>query len=578
MRFSQMIHRLLLKVVSPCRCADQEHPRYSYPNLYSSSALRRRWTARLKAESTTPIHVSYHPLGHLTGLAGSFLIVTPTVEGLTKWLTDHAEMLGTDDGTHLEMSGEEVFHEVLGPRKVIETLSARNDSSTPLPELEDRETARTYHLSCFFDGYPVLGGGVSLVVRKDERVLRGLFSNFSPAVEGYSRAHPLSEEEAWQIAERKIAPLKRLSAIQGWFDIHWALYRLPKSRSLCWHLTGTDEWGRLRQIVVDSASAKMVFATPDSTSFEVRQTHMTPAGEVLWDSLDLPGGCQGSPGCSGDALVESQSSRVVLPKIVDLWYNLSSSSTVPLAWPLPGQYTGPFTNRSRSILAVLAVGPQERFDLLRWENGRYYFPLNSVNEGQFGHEYGHRIMEELRLHPGGSPFQKDANGNSVIVPPATLTECMCDLIGIVSLNSDSVAPDWWQGNFELGTYFYHNNKPIAPGVSWGWEKGTCSGLGRARLGHAFYQLWLSIMSIYGERPIAVRNTNFRAWWVTILRTLATASNFGSNQSSFSFPDISDFHAAAVSRLSTAFDIPLEAGAAYKLVAELEALQLDTGCY
>src|SRR5207247_2114920 len=122
-------------------------------------------------------------------------------------------------------------------------------------------------------------------------VLRGIYNGFGPAIRGFGPVATCREDAAWRAAEQAIGgPLTRFASAQTWFDISWAINRVPATRELHWRLQGLDQEGLLRHVFVRSADHAVVFATPSGTTFgyEVHQTHKDDAGNVLWDSVNLP--------------------------------------------------------------------------------------------------------------------------------------------------------------------------------------------------------------------------------------------------------------------------------------------------
>jgi hypothetical protein len=99
------------------------------------------------------------------------------------------------------------------------------------------------------------------------------------------------------------------------------------------------------------------------------------------------------------------------------------------------------------------------------------------------------------------------------------------------------------------------------------KQGNLTGKGRERIGHALYKAWEWVEGWYGNRPRSVRNANFRAWWIDIMRSFALVSDF---------PDIIDFYAATISRTGTYALI--EAGVSFRLACELENFGLQNGCF
>ena len=130
-------------------------------------------------------------------------------------------------------------------------------------------------------------------------------------------------------------------------------------------------YGNVRHVFVKSATNQVVFATPARTDFSVQQTHRDDASNVLWDSQT--GGCvSGSAGCSGRSLEDSLLSRDVLPRVVDIWYGLSSGGPPPFVWP----FSVRIDNSGRAINAIVTHN-QSQCSLPCRINSTYYFPLDT---------------------------------------------------------------------------------------------------------------------------------------------------------------------------------------------------------
>jgi hypothetical protein len=355
-------------------------------------------------------------------------------------------------------------------------------------------------------------------------------------VGGFKEVVASPEERAWQVAEKEVgSALTRESSVQTWFDLSWALDRVPSANELHWRLQGVDRYGVTRHVFVKSATNQVVFATPAQTSFSVPQTHKNDANNVLWDSQT--GGCtSGSAGCSGRALEDSMLSRDVLPRTVDIWYRLSSGGTAPFVWPFNVQ----IDNRGQAITAIVAHNGSQCSIPCRI-NSTYYFPLDTdtveldpssssfalrppttVTPELFGHEYGHGLLGRLKvMHPGLADAGKKQ--------PATFTEAMADFIGMVT--EDVFFNEKFQccgTDFQiLNTRWSRDGQRFvdyAP-VSWPLRVGNCTGRGRDRLGRAFWNAWTEDAYFYRDRPQSVRNQTFRAWWIDIMRSFALVGDF-----------------------------------------------------
>lgn len=550
---------LLIAVVAMGCSSTSADERPGARNRYASADEQRQWHDELAQESAVETRVGYDPLGQVRSFAGVFTIRRG---GAAAWLIAHRKMLGLPQGANVELVGHEPFFRFNG-----ET---------------DRRAGDRYVYRVEYKGFPFVGKELSVLVDPDGTLLLGLYNGFSPPLGGFAKVTVSPEERAWRAAEKDIgSPLTHVSAIQTWFDLSWALSRVPSTNELHWRLEGVDKYGNVRHLFVKSATNQVVFATPARTDFSVQQTHQDDANNVLWDSQT--GGCVGgSVGCSGRPLEDSLLSRDVLPRTVDIWYRLSSGGTPPFVWP----FSTRIDNGGRAITAIVAHS-RSQCSLPCRINSTYFFPLDTdtveldpssnlsanppkivlrapttVTPEVFGHEYGHTILARLKaMHPGGIDAGKQQ--------PATFTEAMADFIGIVT--EDVFFNEKYQccgTDFQiLGTRWSKDGQRFvdyAP-VSWSLRVGDCAGRGRERLGRAFWNAWKEDAYFYGDRPWSVRNATFRAWWIDIMRSFALVGDF---------PTITDFYNATQSRLG-GYTL-IEAGVSFRLAVEMEKLGLDQG--
>jgi hypothetical protein len=519
---------------------------------FSNKSQRLAWTQKLEAESVGPAKVTFHSFGHLLAASGKFLIPDTSPQLVSEWLTSHGDMLGIpSDAQLIAREGE--------------SQSADSEVNTDLP-------TRTLIYEVAVRGFPFSGIPIRVVIDPNERAIRAVINGFSPPVRGFGDIKASPEDRAWMAAEKHLGgTLQRVASVQTWFDKEWSLNRLPGVKELHWRLQGTNSDGMSSYVFVRASDDSVSYATPSQSFFDVPQTHRDDAGNVLWDSQTLPQGCTaGSAGCSGNALAQSQISRVVFPAVVDAWYRLSSPvAGAPFQWPFTGLHKGPYDNRLQAVRAVVGHNSSMCSIPCRF-NGTYYFPSNTLvtdQYGLFGHEYGHGLLQEMKLvHPGTAP------GN--IPPPAQFTEAMADLIGIVS-------------NYQLRREQFHVGSRFAIGeikwtqVSGGWnytpapvdwelKEGACPSYARDRIGRAFYNAWKKVeLDLWGSSPRPNDPDHqklFRAWWIVIMSTFADLPDF---------PAIDDFYAAMGGDPHGFFQY--EARVYYALSLELERLGLATGC-
>lgn len=516
------------------------------------------WAKRLESESERPPLVTFGRTGKVSAVAGAFHLDDRSAGAVSRWLLARREMFGLGGDDSLRLAG----------------TSARDEAPT--------ESSVRYVFDVVHQGHAHSGMQLVTTVLGNRSTLVSVLNTFAGAKRAGLPLKLSSEESAWQAAEARFgAALVRTEAVQVWFDPSWALRRVPGTQELHWRLLGRDAGGAPQYAFIRASDNHPSYATPPVTRFAVRQTHKDhPAGNVLWDSQTLPNGCvAGSPGCSGKALSESLLSRDIFPKVVDLWYRMSTpGGPGPFVWPFSGLNRAPLDNAGGRPFSVVVANPPKAglnvADLPTRDgsSATYNFPEGTVTRGFVGHEYGHALLAQLKqLHPGNT-------GTDPFSPAAAFTEAMADFIGIVSDHlitgaiprPPSVAH--WQTDFSIGDFKYDVNGSVIepPLVAWDIRAGDCVGAGRARLGRAFINAWGMDVQFFGDRPRAVGEATYRAWWIDIMRSFALLPDF-------SFPTIKDFYDATVSRTFT-YDTPTERVPALFLKGEMEKLGLDVeGC-
>jgi hypothetical protein len=519
---------------------------------YSTKGQRAAWKDKLEAESVLPAKTAFHPFGHLVAASGKFLIPSASALHVREWLIAHGDMLGIPSQAEL--------------------ISREDDMRPNVSKATIDVPTRTITYEVTVSGVPFVGLPIRVVVDPNESAIRAVINGFSPPTRGFGDLKPSPEERAWAAAELHInGNLQRVTSVQTWFDEDWALNRVPGVKELHWRLQGVDPHGDLRYVLVRASDDKISYATPAQTFFAVPQTHRDDANNVLWDSQALPQGCTpGSAGCSGAALSESKISRDVLPAVVDLWYRLSSPSPGAFfQWPFAGLHKAPFDNRQQSIRAVIAHDKSTCSVPCR-SFGVYYFPAGAFlpdKFGLFGHEYGHALLQEMKLiHPG--TVQADVS------PPAQFTEAMADFIGIVSNYQLRRERFGVSSRFAIGEIEWRQVNGAwqytPPQVDWELKVGSCPSFARDRIGRAFYNAWTKVESdLWGSSPRPNDPDHqklFRAWWLVILSIFSELPDF---------PAIEDFHAALVGNSQGFFQY--EARVKFALGLQLENLGLDTGC-
>jgi hypothetical protein len=202
--------------------------------------------------------------------------------------------------------------------------------------------------------------------------------------------------------------------------------------------------------------------------------------------------------------------------------------------------------------------------------GTYFFPTGTLvpdKFGLFGHEYGHVLLQEMKLiDPGTSPGH--------VTAPAQFTEAMADVIGIVSNYQLRHERFGGGSRFAIGEIIWKQvsgdwQYTPAP-VDWELKEGSCPSYARERIGRAFYNAWTQVETdLFGSSPR--RNDPdheklFRAWWLVILSTFADLPDF---------PAVDDFYAGLFVN-SHGFFL-FEARVYFALGLQFEKLGLANGC-
>jgi hypothetical protein len=552
-------------------------------DVYSSPRERREWAAQLKRESDESPKISFHPVGHLNGLSGTFRLSGEGASSVVEWVSDHRKMLGIPESLALDVSEQS---ETLLETRAFQRGSGEGGAFESQPPLSGPGTnVITYRIRPRYQEHPY---SESIVVAVTGGAIKGLFNGCCPAGRLPVLATALDEEAAWHTAESFLgSSLARVDGTQLMIDGSWLTKRVLSVAELHWRLAGVDASGILRYAVIRSADARVIFATPEHTSFyEVHQAHVDDQSYVLWDNLTLPNGCvpAGTSPCSGPAWEESKVSREVIPAVIDLWYRLSSpGGPAPWVWPFSGLHKSPLDNRSNGFRVVLAHDGTQCTEPCHSGNV-YYLPPGTTSPAYFGHEYGHMFLNELKMMDSGGHV-------GVLSAAASFTEAMCDLAGIIS--EGVLTAEYFSANrlvswlrspeFGIGQWQWRrdaNGNWVVlgpPRVAWDSRDGqsyphdsfgnlyTHDPLDRVepireRIGRALYCTWEWIVGFYGDRPQAVRDANYRAWWTDIFRSFTLLPDL---------PDMHDFYAATVSRTYTGGYVLQEAGISFRLCLELE---------
>lgn len=528
----------------------------------------------LESESELPALVKFGRAGTVSALAGAFPLEEASADAVSRWLLARREIFGIGTGHTLRLSR--------GPDEAARTVARSADRAEPSDPASFTKLQSTLVFDVMYRGFPHSGMQIVATLAGGRPLLIGVLNTFQPAA---NRERPVkfsSEESAWRVAEAQFgAAMTRIEASQVWFDPSWALQRTPGTLELHWRLVALDAGKAPQYAFVRASDLRVSFATPLVTRFAVHQTHKDVQGNVLWDSQTLSNGCTaGSAGCSGTALSESLVSRDVFPRVVDLWYTLTTPGGVgPFVWPFSGPRRAPFDNQGGAAFSVIVANPP-KFGMNVADtptrdglSSTYNFPEGTMTSGFVGHEYGHVLLQQLKfIHPGNT-------GASPQSPAAAFTEAMADFVGMVTkhrIAGGIPAPPsvgHWMTDFSIGDFKYDTRGSVidSPPVAWDMREGDCQGAARARIGRAFINAWGMDVQMFGSRPASVGEATYRAWWIDIMRSFALLPDF-------SFPTSKDFYDATVSR-SYSYDSPSERAPMLFLKSELEKLGLDAqGCH
>ena len=580
-----MVEVVLAWVAVLLRIAAQMRRPSSKPAVYSSEDERSALVRELEADSERRPLVSFSATGHVRGLAGAFPLPGATPDAVAQWLGQRRRMLGLTQDDTLVFAERDASSPPVTAEPYDVAAVARRGATPGEKDAELYGSPATYTFDVAYEGYPHSGMQLTTLPLGGSATLAGVLNTFSPTFKARIRTKLSPERAAWAAAEAAFGtPLEHQEAVQVWFDVSWALHRVSGTQELHWRLSGRDPSGASQYAFVRASDNRVTYHTPLVTSFSVHQTHMDSASNVLWDSQTLPNGCaSGNPGCSGAALAESQRSRDLVPKVVDLWYRITQGGTAPYVWPFSGPNESPFDNLGGRAIRVVVADPRRAglnvadYPTHDGLTSTYTFPEGTVTRGYIGHEYGHALLGALKqIHPGGWAA---AVGGQPAVPAASFTEAMADFIGVVTehlLTGAIPAPPsaaHWMTDFSIGDFVYDANGGVidSPPVAWDIREGNCTGKARQRLGRAFIEAWGWDVQWYGNRPQAVGEATYRAWWIDIMRSFALLP-------AFSFPTIKDFYDATMSRMWSYVDSK-PTTVAFFLSREMEKLGLDVeGCY
>ncbi len=544
-----------------CAVMSSDVQAYDATDKYSTLEQREVWVRQLSEESSTPPITYFHPLGHLIGLSGSFAIAAQSADAAREWLLRHAAMLGIGPRERLVFIASRPFYEV---REVNEG------------EFEDILVATSHRFAVQLGEGTFVQRDILAIVRNDSAILRGIFNGHIPAVAGYGPYVTLSESSAQAAAEASAgASLTVLEARQGWFDPTWAQTELPGTKDMHWLLKAETPDGRQQVFAIRNIDASVTLATSGlEAAFSLPQYHrgylqfyspQRPDSRLYWTNINpgpqsvclLP-----SADCTNPALNDSFASRGSWPEIVDIWHERSQPGGSPplqWKWPWSGTHKSPFDNRNRTINSVLAHTGSDcsPFPTPCSTSTTYWFGPGDINDGVVGHEYGHRIVAELKSTQGGA------------TAAGKLTEAMCDLFGVLSEDyrlqrAYPCTGTGCQPQHTPRTDFRFEAPSSNLVVDWQAFGGNCSVGMRAALGRAFHASYSATANF--TIPLT-RDAAFNAWQVSILRAYEMAPD--------AFPVASDLHAASVAQLPpqpwSSFPSP---GPAVNLYQALQA----TGCF
>jgi hypothetical protein len=556
MRFILLLVSMTLMISEPIQAKGK--PDLPAPLPFAPDHSITDGVRKLEMTSNMRTLMTFGATGRVSALAGSFPLANIEAPSVILWLNDHRDLLGLGQEDQLLLT----------------------KSTGEKAQRRSREGAKVIHVfDVTWKKRTFSGMQIVTIVDPSKVALVGLLSTVARPLDPKWPTKAISVESAWKIAESRFGmTVERQQAEQVWFDVSWAIQRIPGTPEMHWRLLALDPGGGTVFAFVRAKDGAISYATPLKTHFNVPQTHKSAAGVVLWDNQTLPNGCRpNSPGCDGIALSESLLSRDIIPKTVDLWHFLSQpGSFPPFVWPFSGPNRAPFDNQGGRRIGVIVASPLmvgrniADFPSRDGLTSTYRFPEGTVTSGYVGHEYGHVLLGTLKagIHPGNASREPYSS-------PAAFTEAMADLIGMVTthtLKSGVPMPPTvggWTTDFSIGDFTYSTNGSVVapPPVAWDMRSGNCSGEGRARIGRAFLNAWGANLQQFGARPATTGRQTYRGWWIDILRSFALLPDF-------SFPTNKEFYDATVSR-GYAADTPRERLPTMFLKLEMEKLGLDS---
>lgn len=516
---------------------------------YSTPALRAEWIQKLRLESELPVTGVFHESGFLVGLRGKFKLPRGA-DPVSDWLMTHAMEFGLPATPGLS---------VIGSRLVWD--------AEPVGEIDSVELIRGTLVELRLGSLVgTSDSDFSVLVDPSSRNVLGVYSSWHPPLKGMSDVSPVSDAEAWKIAETYVgSPLSARSSRLIWSSANWLLNGFVDKKEALWVLSARDSQNLVRDLVVSSSSKAVVVSGDPVTALATRpQQHLgySTTGTVFWSSFSQQTVCF-SPSvlCTEPAFSDSLVSRNEIPLISEMWLNISSQGP-SYAWPYRSSRANPLAlvspNTAIPFRVVLAgtqcVGIGQAKPAPCGDYDTKTLLSRELLSDVFGHELGHSFYQDLG---------KSGTHNPALLDGA-LEEALCDWTGIVT---------------EDHRLMVDNRNPQAPRTDWKIVSRTsqqdlgllarCSpqsvtppSLTRGYVQAVIYEAW----TLVHPNQIAHRNRD-------VLFTQLRNSSFAVDEATTkNFPKPLDFVSAAVA-LSTG---PL--GARLSPTQALAQAAINTGCW
>lgn len=493
-----------------------------------SQEAQEEWTIRLnnEAQQEAPPLLYWGSAGQLVASSGFFPIPDAQPNSVLEWLTERRDALGVSADEFITYESSKPFFEFVSPSE---------------SELSEAETAT----AVFFGvrhGDHTNSREIIVIIHKGSSVgIRGIYNSHAPPVDGYeSGPFTIVEAEAWDIAERTLGQrLERRSAVLHWSNLTWLLNREAALKKLLWIVSGLDENGAHRTVIIDSAGTAIHISdninhyNPMPFSVEA----YGQGGSIYWESQAGTGCTALSASCTDPAFTASQFARTEFWFLLESWRNLSSATGASYGFEWPWTATGkaplastvviPNSLHQRTFVVVAHTGtgcsgingtsppPCSNYT-------RYWMSPSDNTVDLYGHEYGHSLFKDLKIGSGHPIFSKSGS----------FIEFVADFIGI---SSEDMRLRWLYPNAPSPRTDF---KIASSNLVIDWPTGACSTVNtnnhRTALGKGLYDGWNQLK----QRPTVPRDILFRSWRLTAQYALYFATDM--------FPTATDFVGAMVS--------------------------------